>query len=116
MENNILLIKDLIEKIVEYTRTWSITENEWYYNVDSIRKSNTYNNGVREEYITDEEFERAIREEIGYCLIYNIDSIKNQMEIDCQSDYGEMFDEESKKLEEEIQKYYSNFKIKRYED
>lgn len=114
---NINDLKELVEKIVEYTRTWSITDTEWYYNVNDTRKSETYINGNREQYITHEEFERAIREEILYCLIYNIDSIANQMEMDYESGYeSAMFDNASRELEKEIQKYYADFKIQRYDE
>ena len=35
-------LKQLVEDIIEYTRTWSITETEWYWNVECVRKpSNT---------------------------------------------------------------------------
>jgi len=108
MMNN---LKELVEHIVEYTRAWSISETEWYWNIACVRKSNNIN----EEDITWEEFERAVREEILYCLIYNIDSIKNQLENDYQWGYdSEEFDNANKKIEKEIQKYYKDFKIERY--
>lgn len=103
-------LKQLVEDIVKYTRTWSISETEWYWNVACVRKSND----IREKNITSEEFERAIREEILYCLIYNIDSIKQQMENDYEYGYEEKeFDIESKELEKKIQKIFKDFKIER---
>ena len=114
--NNMMLIKDLVEKIVDYTRTWSISENEWYSNVCCDRISKEYNSEKsKDTHLTDEEFERAIREEILYDLIYNIDNIKIQMENDLQVGFDEeMFLKDSINLEKEIQKYYAYFKIKRY--
>src|SRR5574344_1529153 len=110
-------IKDLIEKIVQYTRTWSISENEWYCNVNCDRLSQEYKNGKREDSLSSKEFERAIREEIGYCLLYQIDSIGNQMESDYMWGYEgkekEYFEKDSKEIEKEIQKYYKDFKIER---
>lgn len=32
-------LKQLVEDFIEYTKTWSITETEWFYNVDSMRKN-----------------------------------------------------------------------------
>lgn len=104
-------LKQLVEDIVDYTRTWSISETEWYWNIACVRKSNNIN----EEDITWEEFERAVREEILYCLIYNIYSIKEQMENDCQYGYEEKeFDIANKELEKKIQKIFKDFKIDRY--
>jgi len=103
-------LRQLVEDIVEYTRTWSISETEWYWNIDCVRKSNY----VKEEHITNEEFERAIREEILYCLIYNIYSIKEQMENDYLYGYEEKeFDRDNKELEKKIQKIFKDFKIER---
>lgn len=34
------MLKQLVENIVEYSRTWSITETEWYCNVECVRKPN----------------------------------------------------------------------------
>lgn len=107
MMNN---LKELVEDFIEYTKTWSITETEWYYNVDSGRK-----NAYGEDYITNEEFERAIREDILYCFIYNIDSIKYQMEEDLSVGYeSEHFDNASKNMEKKIQKIFKDFKIERF--
>ena len=104
-------LKQLVEDIVKYTRTWSISETEWYWNVACVRKSNNIN----EKNITSEEFERAIREEILYCLIYNIDSIREQMENDYQYGYDTQdFDNASKELEKKIQRIFKDFKIERY--
>lgn len=104
-------LKELVEDIVKYTRTWSISETEWYWNIACVRKSNNIN----EEDITWEEFERAVREEILYCLIYNIDSIKEQMENDYQYGYEEKeFDIANKELEKKIQKIFKDFKVERY--
>lgn len=106
-------LKELVEDIVEYTRTWSISDTEWYWNVACVRKSNNIN----EKNITQKEFERAIREEILYCLIYNIYSIKEQMENDYQYGYdNEHFDKANKELEKKIQKIFKDFKIDRGED
>lgn len=103
-------LKQLVEDFIDYTRTWSISETEWYYNVDCTRK-NVYG----EQYITREEFERAIREELLYEFIYNINGIKRQMENDLDIGYdSERFDKASKDIEKKIQKLFKDFKIKRY--
>lgn len=102
-------LKQLIEDFIKYTRTWSINETEWYYNVDCVRK-----NAYGEKYITNEEFERAIREELLYEFIYNIDGIKRQMENDLWVGYDEeTFDKVSIEMEEKIQKLFKDFKIRR---
>lgn len=107
-------IKILVEKIVEYTRNWSITETEWYWNVESVRKSNY----VNEKHIKWEEFEVAIREEILYDLIFNEGCCTlNQLENDVcnyESDNIE-FQKASKELEKEIQKFIEDFEVERYE-
>lgn len=102
-------LKQLIEDFIEYTKTWSISITEWFYNVDSSRK-----NEYGKQYITHEEFEKAIREEILYCFIYNINSIKYQLENDLCTGYeSEYFDKASKEIEEKIQKIFKDFKINR---
>ena len=102
-------LKQLVEDFIEYTKTWSIGETEWYYNVDCVRK-NTYG----KDYITNEEFERAIREEILYEFIYNINGIKRQMENDFEIGYdSERFDKESRTMEKKIQKLFKDFKLDR---
>ena len=107
-------IKDLVEKIVEYTKTWSITETEWYWNIECVRKSNYIN----EEHIKWEEFEVAIREEILYDLIYkNGCGLYNQLENDLcnyESDNVE-FQKASKELDKEVQKFIKDFEVERYE-
>jgi len=103
-------LKQLVEDFIEYTKNWSISETEWYYNVDCVRKSNY----VDKKYITQEEFERAIREEILYCFIYNIDSIKGQMEYDIECGYDcKRFENDSINMEKKIQKIFKDFKIER---
>ena len=79
-------IKQLVEDIIEYTRTWSLTETEWYWNIECVRKPNNIN----DKEITWEEFETAIREEILYDLIYNNGSgLYNQIENDLCNYYEE---------------------------
>lgn len=103
-------LKQLVEDFVEYTRTWSISETEWYWNIECVRKSNF----VNEEHITFEEFERAIREEILYCFLYNIQSIVDQMENDYMWGYEtEEFEHASREMESKIQKLFKDFKIDR---
>lgn len=105
-------LKQLVEKIVEYTRTWSISETEWYWNIDCVRKSNY----VNKDHITEGEFETAIREEILYDLLYkNCCGLLNQMENDLCS-YSEtdlLFNKASEELEKEVQKIFKDFKIER---
>ena len=102
-------LKQLVEDFIEYTKTWSIGETEWYYNVNDTRQ-----NEYGEEYITHEEFERAIREDILYCFIYNIKSIKEQLEDDlCVGYDSERFENASKEIEKKIQKLFKDFKIER---
>ena len=104
-------LRDLVEDIVEYTRTWSISDFEWYGNIDSVRKSNL----IANKHITEEEYERAIREDILYELVYNMDGIKRQMETDLTYGYeDEEFDKISRELEKKIQKLFKDFKIERY--
>lgn len=106
-------IKKLVEDIVEYTRTWSITETEWYWNIESVRKPNN----LKDKEITWEEFERAIREEILYDIVYNngVNTI-NQMENDlCNYDCDDIsFYRASIELEEKIQKVINDFRLERY--
>ena len=104
-------LKQLVEDFIIYTKTWSIGETEWYWNVDYSRKS-LY---VEEKHITQTEFERAIREDILYCFIYNIQSIKQQMEADLEN-YEETssFHNESKEMEKKIQRIFKDFKIERF--
>ena len=104
-------LKQLVEDIVEYTRTWSISDMEWYWNIACVRKSNDRT----QKNITADEFERAVREEILYCLIYNIQSIKQQMENDLEYGYDvKEFDKISKDMEHKIQKIFKDFKIERW--
>lgn len=119
-------LKELVEKIINYTSTWSITETEWYWNVECVRKSENRN----EKNITWEEFERAIREEILYDLVYrNGACLRQQMENDYEYGYfdyekdektgelKEVFDKhwesDSIKLEKEVKKIISDFKVSR---
>ena len=108
-------LKQLVEYIVEYTRTWSITETEWYWAIECVRKPNNIN----DKEITWEEFETAVREEILYDLIYNNGGgLHNQMENDLCSygaDYLD-FQNASKKLERKVQKYLKDFKLERYDE
>lgn len=106
-------LKDLVEKIVEYTKTWSISETEWYWNIDCVRKSNYIN----EDHITEKEFNSAIRQEILYDLVYkNGNSIRDQLENDiCEfGEDKEYFRVDSEKLEKEIQKIIKDFEVERY--
>lgn len=103
-------LKQLVEDFIDYTKTWSISEAEWYSNVDYVRKSDY----IANKHITNKEFERAIREDILYCFIYNIGSIKNQMENDLCCGYeSERFNKESIEMERKIQKIFKDFKIER---
>lgn len=100
------MLKQLVEDVVEYTRTYSINEEEWYWNINSSRK------GSKD--IDRETFEKAIREEVLYDLVYNINSFKSQLETDYEYNEGEIFDKANKKIEKEIQNFDKNFKINRY--
>lgn len=105
-------MKDLVEKIIEYTKTWSISETEWYWNIESVRKPQNKRDFKE---ITWEEFEVAIREEILYDLVYrNGVYTRNQMENDICNYDDEHFYKDSEKLEEEIKKLISDFKVERY--
>ena len=111
MNDKIYELKQLVEKIVDYTRRWSLSETEWYWNVNSVRKSNYRN----EERITQREFEQAIREEILYDLVCaNCCGLLNQMENDLCNHYETdiLFHNESRELEKEVQKLF-DFKIER---
>ena len=104
-------LKQLVEDFIEYTKNFSITEEEWYYNMNSCRKSNYIDN----KNITQKEFEQAIREEILYSFIYNINSIKTQLENDLCNYYEEdnYFQNANKEIEKKIQKIFKDFKIER---
>jgi hypothetical protein len=106
-------IKKLVNDIVEYTRTWSITDAEWYWNINSVRKSNI----MGEDTITNDEFEVAIREEILYDLVFKngVNTI-NQMENDlCNYDSDDIsFHRASVELENKIQKVINSFRLERY--
>jgi len=104
-------LKQLVEDFIEYTKTWSITEEEWYWNIDSVRKSGY----IDKNNISQEQFERAIREEILYCFIYDIDNIKQQLRNDLCNYYEEEIDFQnaSKEIEKKIQKLFKDFKIER---
>lgn len=102
-------LKKLVEDFIDYTKTWSISDTEWFYNTDCIRK-----NAYGKKCITNEEFERAIREEVLYCFIYDIYSIKRQMENDLCVGYDEeIFNKVSIDMENKIQKLFKDFKIDR---
>ena len=105
-------MKELVEKIIDYTKKWSISETEWYWNVECTRKPQNINN----KEISWEEFEVAIREEILYDLVYkNGICTRNQMENDICCGYdSELFYVESEELEEEIKKLISDFSVERY--
>ena len=106
------MLKQLVEDIVEYTKMWSITETEWYWNIECVRKPSN----IKDKEITWEEFEIAIREEILYDLVYhNGKCLCNQMENDlCNygTDYID-FQNASKELEKKLQKYIKDFKLNR---
>lgn len=106
------MLKQLIENIIEYTKTWSITETEWYWNIECVRKPS--NNKDKE--ITWKEFNRAIREGILYDLVYCGGScLRNQMENDLCNYENDNIDflNASKELEEQIQNYLNDFKLER---
>ncbi len=107
-------LEKLVEDIIEYTRTWSITETEWYWNVECVRKPSNINDNK----ITLKEFEIAIREEILYDLVYKKGSdLRKQMTNDCcnyESDYA-IFQNDSKELEEKVKKIIKDFKVERHE-
>ena len=106
------MLKQLVEDIVEYTRTWSISETEWYWNVECVRKPSNIN----DKEITWEEFETAVREEILYDLVYNNGiGLSMQMKNDLEN-YGTdyvAFQDASKELEKKVQKYLKDFKLER---
>lgn len=106
------MLKQLVEDIVEYTKTWSINETEWYWNIECVRKPNNRN----DKEITWEEFETAVREEILYDLVYdNGSGLYNQMENDlCNYEINYLaFQDASKELERKVQDYIKDFKLER---
>lgn len=108
-------LKELVEKIYKYTVTWSITETELYWNINSVRKSNYIENKT----ITDEEFQTAFREEILYDLIYDKGAgLRRQMEEDLINYEGlkGTFEKESIELEGEVKKYIADFKVERVDN
>ena len=98
-------LKQLVEDIIEYTKTWSITESEWYY----IKC-------IKDPEITWEEFEMVIREEILYDLVYNNGNILyEQMKVDLSGYETDnvSFQNASKELERKVQEYFKDFKLHR---
>ena len=109
MMNN---LKELVEKIIQYTRTWSITETEWYWNIECIRKSDDRRN----EHITWEEFEKVIREETLYDLVYrNGACLRQQMENDYEvyEENDEFWKKSSVELELAVREVIADFKVSR---
>lgn len=103
-------LKQLVEDFIEYTKTWSISETEWYYNVNDYIKTQD----AKETYISQKEFEKAIRENILYEFIYNLNGIKYQLENDlCVGYDSERFNNASIEIEKKIQKLFKDFKIDR---
>ena len=70
---------------------------------------------LRKISLTKIDFERAKREEILYCFLYNIQSIKYQLENDLCNYYDEEtnFQQANKEIEEKIQKIFKDFRIDR---
>lgn len=112
-------LKELVEDIVKYTTTWSITETELYWNIECTRKPNC----IKDDNITWEEFKVAFREEILYDLVFNKGcGLYDQMENDLcnySEDYGDeftLFTKESKELESKVQKYICDFVLERHNE
>lgn len=108
-------MKELVESIIEYTKSWSITETEWYWNIECTRKPSR----VADKEITWEEFEVAIREEILYDLVYNDGiGLLNQMENDlcyCEVE-NELFQKASEELERKVRTLIKDFKVQRIDE
>lgn len=112
MMNN---LKELVEKIIQYTKTWSITETEWYWNIECIRKSDDRRN----EHITWAEFEKVIREETLYDLVYrNGAYLRQQMENDYEvyEEKDEFWKKSSVELELAVREVIADFKISRLDE
>lgn len=112
MMNNLEELKAVVEKEIKYTTDWSITETEWYWNIDCVRKSNY----VDKKHITEHEFEVAIREEFLYDLVFNNGaSLRQQMENDYEvyAEDDELFRKASVELEREVRKVIKDFKVSR---
>ena len=112
MMNN---LKELVEKIIQYTKTWSITETEWYWNIECIRKSDDRRN----EHITWEEFEKVIREETLYDLVYrNGAYLRQQMENDYEvyEENDEFWKKSSVELELAVREVIADFKVSRLDN
>lgn len=112
MMNNLEELKEIVEKEIKYTTDWSITETEWYWNIDCVRKSNNIN----EKHITQHEFEVAIREEFLYDLVFNNGaSLRQQMENDYEvyAEDDELFRQASVELEKAVRKVIKDFKVSR---
>lgn len=105
-------LKNLVEKILDYTKTYSITESELYWNINSVRKPNNLDDIT----ITWDEYEVAIRQEILYDIVFNNGlGLQNQMENDlCNYDEDNtLFRIESEKLEKEVKKIIEDFEVER---
>lgn len=104
-------LKELIDNIIEYTKTWSITETEWFYNVDATRKPSN----SKDKVISQEEFERAVREELLYDIVYdNGKELSRQLGIDL-SNYGAEdipFKNASKDIIKQIKAVIKGFEVK----
>ena len=110
--NNLEELKKVVEKEIEYTRNWSISDTEWYWNIDCVRKSNY----IDKKHITEHEFEVAIREEFLYDLVFNNgNSLRQQMENDYEvyAEDDEYFKNSSVELEKEVRKVIADFKVSR---
>ncbi len=108
------MLKELVEDIIKYTKNYSISESEWYWNIEGVRKSDD----CSKERITWEEFEMAIRQEILYDLVYhNGYGLCEQMENDlCNYTSNDIdFQNASQELEEKVQGYLDDFKLERYD-
>lgn len=104
-------LKELIDNIIEYTKIWSITETEWFYNVNATRKPSN----SKDKVITCEEFERAVREEFLYDIVFNNGkALSRQLGTDLAT-YGVddiPFQNASKDIIKQIKVVLKDFKVK----
>ena len=84
-------LRKLVDDIIEYTKTISITETEWYWNIESVRKPSK----VYDKEITWQEFDIARKQEILYDIVFcNFSGIIAQIENDlcCYSENSREYD------------------------
>lgn len=100
-------LKELVNTFFEYTKTISICDFELY---------DIYYDKIKENYINNFDIEKAVKSDILYDFIFNINNIKSQLENDFCS-YSKDSNEQKAILlmYKKIKKVFKNFYIKELE-